>query len=138
MAFIDKNENESEFINVTQRVGSTGRADDLLAVQALLAIVYTSDEQLRKSKPTKDPVSVTAKPARDTVILIKHFQQTIMRRPKPQGYINRSSGKNTNYSTIYVLSTMAELVSIRAGFNSLFHCLRVMYPLLNNILKPNG
>ena len=138
MAFIDKNENESVFINVTQRVGATGRADDLLAFQALLDIVYTSHYQLRKSKPTKGPVSVTAKPARDTVILIKHFQQTIMMRPKPQGYINRSSGKNTNYSTIYTLSTLAELVSIQAGFTSLFHCLRVMHPLLLNILKPNG
>lgn len=135
MAFADKDEYGSTFYNVSNRVGTTGMWDDFLLVQTLLFILYSGHSVLKKASPIKQEfISKTGKPAKDTVILIKHFQQTMMNRKNPQGYINKSSGKNTVFSTIVALNNMAESVLLQSGFESLFHGLTVLSPALKPIL----
>ena len=78
MAFIDTDAHHDLFVNVSHRVGATGSWDDLLAVQLMLEFIYSNSVPLKKTKPTKGPVTVTGKAAPDSPILIAHFQKTIM------------------------------------------------------------
>lgn len=104
MPFIDRDEDGEKFVNIVNRVGTTGNRDDVLAIQAMLEVIYDK----KPWSPVKH-ITVSGKPAKDTIILIKYFQQTFLNRQNPQGYINRSSGQHTQYSTIWQLNRVAEM-----------------------------
>ncbi|MEW6125749.1 MAG: hypothetical protein AB1757_01690 [Acidobacteriota bacterium] len=110
MAFVDQDNSGDRFVNVTHRVGKSGDWDDLLTVQLMLEFVYTNDNRLKKSKPIKGPITVTGRPARDTSILIAHYQKIVLKRAKPQGFIDRAVGKNKEKSTIWALDSHMNLL----------------------------
>lgn len=112
MAFIDYDSIGDPFINVTHRVDGTGDWDDLLVVQLMLDFVYSMVPALRKSKPTKGPITTSGKPATDTSILIKHFQKVQMKRVKPDGIVDRADGKRKENSTIYQLNTLMSIILV--------------------------
>jgi hypothetical protein len=117
MAFVDHDTGDDAFVNVSHRVGKTGDWDDLLVVQLMLQLVYTNSTPLKKTKPTKGPITVTGKPAADTPILIAHFQKTILKRSKPQGFINKAVGtaKAKEETTIWMLNVMTSSVLAFTG-----------------------
>ena len=108
MAFIDRDEGGDRFVNINNRVGTTGNTDDVLVVQALLELLYTQAGFYKKNNPVKGKITVSGTPARDTITLIKHFQMMILKRKNPQGYVNRSWGKNPAFSTICRLNGEAQ------------------------------
>jgi hypothetical protein len=138
MAFVDYELDDDSFVNVTHRVGRTGDWDDLLVVQLMLEFLYSQVPILKKTKPTKGPVTVTGKPAADTPILIAHYQKTIMKRPKPQGYINRAvgTGKQKESYTILKLNRHMEMVLVVIdSSDSVISYLKKKAPLLASALK---
>src|SRR5262245_6471970 len=95
MATVLKDFEGNDFINIDQSVGR-GKAhanppNDVLVVQAMLAIVYNEDPSFRSKRPTKRPAVVSSKLERDTPTLIAHFQRIVLKRPKPQGFINHAT-----------------------------------------------
>jgi hypothetical protein len=128
MAFIDVDEVGDYFANISNRVGTTGNKDDVLLVQALLEVIYKG----KVWNPVRH-ITVTGIPASDTIILIKYFQKTVLNRKNPQGYVNRSSGQNTDYSTIWKLNRNAEL---SLGVPSILAYLRAKSPILKASLPP--
>lgn len=136
MAIVDRDETGDPFVNVTHQVGASGDWDDLLVVQALLDLVYTYNDKLRKSSPIKGRVTVTGKPAPDTVPLIRHFQQTVVKQNPPKGYINHANAPRKKYSTIWHLGLRAEQILIAGGqFSNPIQYLKAAYPLLAPILS---
>lgn len=127
MAFIDYDEEGESFVNITNRVGTTGNRDDVLVVQALLEVIYKG----KIYSPVKH-ITVTGIPANDTIILIKYFQKTHLNRKNPQGYVNRSSGQNTTYSTIWQLNRKAEMAL--GGGQIASNYLRAKFPSLSSSL----
>jgi hypothetical protein len=132
MAFIDYDSVGNPFFNVTHRVSNRGDWDDLYAVQFMLELIYTFDPKLSKSKPIKGPVSVVRPGAADTPILIAHFQKTILKRAKPQGYLDQAVGKTKEKSTIWHLNqyTTMYLSSVGAPFVDAISYLKVRWPPL--------
>ena len=93
MAFVDTFMGDP-FLNISQRVGKTGAFDDMLFVQIMLKFLFTEHPGLRRFNPVKGPISVTGSPAPDTPLLIAAFQKHEMKRPKPEGFINRANGND--------------------------------------------
>lgn len=93
MAFVDTI-NSDKFLNVTQRVGKTGAFDDMLFVQIMLKFLFTEVPGLKRNNPIKGPISVTGLPAKDTPILIAAYQKQVLKRARPQGFINRAQGSD--------------------------------------------
>jgi hypothetical protein len=138
MAFVDYDSLREPFVNVTHRVGKTGDWDDLFVVQAMLEFIYTHNKVLKKTKPTKGPVTVTGNSAADTPILIAHFQNKVLKRAKPQGYINRAVGtakQKENY-TIWMLNThMTELLAATRSSDTVLSYLSKKVPLITHTLQ---
>lgn len=111
MAFRDTNFGDP-FLNVTLRVGKTGRFDDLLFVQLMLKLVFTEATNLKRVNPVKGQISVTGQPAKDTPLLIAAFQKHSMKRVKPQGFINRAVGSDAQklQFTIVQLNSLCDLI----------------------------
>jgi hypothetical protein len=133
MAFADTDPDGEPFINVTHRVGANRDWDDLLAVQAMLKLTYETYIPLKKGKPTKGPVSVTGKPAKDTPILIAPYQKVMMKRAKPQGDINPAVAKSLRAllnSTIFQLNNSSSMALVTLGEGDLIPYLIKNYPLL--------
>jgi hypothetical protein len=133
MAFVDHDTSGDPFINVTHRVGKTGDWDDLIVVQLMLEFVYANDPVLKKTKPTKGPVTVTGKPAADTPILIAHFQKKILKRSKPQGYINKAVGtaKQKETFTIWYLNLrVTNLLAVLRSSDTVIDYLAKKLPLI--------
>lgn len=138
MAFVDYDSIGDPFINVTHRVGKTGDWDDLYVVQLMLEFIYTTSIPLKKTKPTRGPVTVTGKPAADTPILIAHFQKKILKRSKPQGYVNKAVGtaKQKETYTIWHLSQhMSLLLAAIASPDSVISYLKKKVSLLASSLR---
>ena len=138
MAFIDKDEKGDIFVNVTHRVGRTGVNDwdDVTVVQALLDLVYSSHYILSKKKVR---IEVTGKPSLTTDLAIADYQATILKRPKPEGYINSLKGPKKIGKTIWSLYNTAEFIIVGSGqFASLLQFLKVTYPKLAPNLTGNG
>jgi hypothetical protein len=140
MAFIDTDEQGESFVNVTRQVSKDdGNWDDVLVVKALLDLVSEYNSKLKKAKPF-NRVTVDTKPSYEMMILIRNFQQIILKR-QPLGYINRATGQKQkkSYSTIWHLNSFAELVLSTTGQPlSVTRYLRLSYPLLDPILSGNG
>lgn len=132
MAFIDYDSRNNPFVNVTHRVSNKGDWDDLCAVQFMLQLIYTFDPKLSKSKPIKGPVSIARPGAADTPILIAHFQKTILKRAKPQGYLDQAVGKTKENFTIWRLNqyTTMYLSSVGSPFVDAVSYLKKVCPLL--------
>jgi hypothetical protein len=100
------------FVNVSQSVGTkkANTPEDVLVVQALLAIVYNENPRFKAQRPTKGPAVVSSRLEPGTPTLIAHFQRTQLKRPKPQGFINKAlaSGRQLEFSTIFQLNSVAE------------------------------
>ena len=141
MAFIDSDASDDPFVNVTHRVGKNGDWDDLMVVQLMLEFIYANSPTLKKTKPTKGPVTVTGKPAADTPILISHFQKTRMKRSNPQGFINRAAGtaKQKENSTIWVLNvTVSMILAAISSPDSVISYLKKKAPLLASSLQTDA
>jgi hypothetical protein len=64
-----------------------------------------------------------------------------MKRPKPQGYINRATGKiqKKSYSTIWHLNVVADSILAASGqFLGLTQYLKTAFPNLAPFLSGNG
>ncbi len=141
MAFIDTDASEDAFVNVTHRVGKTGDWDDLLVVQLMLEFIYKTSPTLKRTKPTKGPVTVTGKPAADTPLLIAHFQKTRLKRSHPQGYLDRAVGeaKAKENSTIWFLNvTMSMALAATRSTDSVISYLKKKAPTLASSLKSDA
>ncbi len=126
---------QEPFANVTLRVGRNGSWDDLLLVQFMLYIVF-SRTNVAGDNPIPGDISVTGKPAADTPILIAAFQKHVMKRAKPQGYIDQATGKNKHLSTIYQLNRVVEqYVQYDYPEDTLFGFISWKLPLLEPMLK---
>ncbi len=136
MAFVDRDSYDDFFVNVSHRVGKSGDWDDVYIVQAMLEFIYTTNPKLRKSKPTKGPITVTGKPAEDTSVLIAHFQKMYMKRAKPQGYLDQAIGKTKENATIWQLNQhmTAVLLAVRSPENVISY-LKRKAPLLGPSLR---
>jgi hypothetical protein len=140
MAFIDIDESGYDFVNVTHQCGKIGpnNFDDLTVVQALLDLAYAYHPILAKKKVR---IEVTGKPSITTNLAIADFQATILKRPKPQGYINRATGKiqKKSFSTIWHLNLVADQIIAASGQSlSLKQYLKAAYPNLAPFLSGNG
>lgn len=128
------------FINVSHSVGrdKPNDWDDVLVVQALLAIIYNESPRFKKERPTKGPVVVSSSLEPDTPTLIAHFQRTQLKRVKPQGFINKARNeKNMRQSTIFVLNGLAGLIAAglgKFGGADLIDGLRALHPSLSGSL----
>jgi hypothetical protein len=141
MAFIDTDTGGDPFVNVTHRVGKTGDWDDLLAVQLMLQLVYANSTPLKKTKPTKGPVTVTGKPAADTPVLIAHFQKVSMKRSKPQGFINKAVGtaRAKEETTIWMLNVMTStMLACTGSSDTVISYLKKKAPQLASSLKTDA
>lgn len=132
MAFIDYDSVGKPFVNVTHRVSNKGDWDDLCAVQFMLQFIYSFDPKLSKAKPIKGLPSVARPGAADTPILIAHFQKTVLKRAKPQGYLDQAVGKTKKNSTIWHLNQYTTMVlsSVGAPFVDAISYLKKVCPLL--------
>lgn len=141
MAFVDIDENDETFVNVTHRVGKTGDWDDLLVVQLMLELVYANFIPLKKTKPTKGPVTVTGKPAADTPILIAQFQRIVLKRLRPEGFINKAAGtsQSKQNSTIWMLNVITSTVlAATRSPDSVISYLKKKAPMLASSLKTDA
>src|SRR5262245_5000414 len=123
MATVLKDFEGKRFINVDQRVGPRApgfpnRPNDVLVVQAMLANVYNEDSVFRSIRPTKGPAVVSSTLQKDTPTLIAHFQRVVLKRPKPQGFINHATRTDQQlvFSTIWRLFRTAETTILLNGF----------------------
>jgi hypothetical protein len=116
MASLKLDEFGDLFVNVSQSVGTkkANTAEDVLVVQALLAIVYNENPRFKAQRPTKGPAVVSSRLEPGTPTLIAHFQRTVLKRPKPQGFINhaRASGRQLQFSTIFKLNSEAQATQV--------------------------
>lgn len=115
MAFMQQDSLGEEFINIHQPVGrgkSANSPQDVLVVQALLAIVYNEHPFFRRRRPTKGPAVVSSKLERDTPTLIAHFQRVHLKRSAPQGFVNKapSTAKAEQTSTLIHLFSICDTV----------------------------
>ena len=139
MAFVDTFFGDP-FLNVTQRVGKTGAFDDLLFVQIMLKFLFTHRTDLQRVNPVKGEISVTGQPAKDTPILIAAYQKHAMKRAKPEGFINRASGSDTQKErfTIVRMNTDCLFIAaaLRLNFENVLELLAFLSPFAQSpILK---
>jgi hypothetical protein len=115
MAFLQRGPGDEDFINIGNSVG-TGKANspnDVLVVQAVLAIVFNNDIKLKKLRPGNRPPVVSSKLEKDTPKLIAVFQRVQLKRPNPQGFCDQapaSASSQLKFSTIFNLFTNASLI----------------------------
>lgn len=144
MAFMQLDAGGDEFINIHQPVGrgnSANAPQDVLVVQALLGIVYNEHPQFRRRRPTKGPAVVSSKLERDTPTLIAHFQQVVLKRLKPQGFVNKapSTAKAQRTSTLIRLFIMADvtLAILNSGDPTAVARLKREHPSLRGLVLLN-
>jgi hypothetical protein len=136
MAFVDQDSDNDYFVNLSHPVDASGDWDDLYVVQAMLEFIYTVNPKLAKARPIRGPITVTGKPAKDTPILIAHFQKTQMKRTSKLGFINPALGKVKEGSTIWALNQ--HMTMILLGLKSphtVISYLIEKFPLLASSLK---
>ena len=140
MAFVDTFLGEP-FMNVTQRVGKTGTFDDFLFVQIMLKFLFTEDPTLKRFNPVKGEISVTGQPVKDTPLLIAAFQKHFLKRAKPEGFINRAGGSDTQKRrfTILQLNLRCEsvLVAQHSSIKNILELLAFLSPFApSRVLEP--
>ena len=120
MAFLQRDPGGDDFINIGNSVG-TGKANtpnDVLVVQALLAIVFNNITRFKRLRPGNRPVVVSSKLEKDTPKLIALFQREELKRPNPQGFCDQAPATTSSqlkFSTIFNLFGSAS--AIQNGLN---------------------
>lgn len=111
MAFIQATE-FGDIINIDDSVGlrKANEPQDVLYVQQLLVIIYGETPFFRKRRPTKTPPLAISQLLADTPILIADFQGFVLKRARPEGFVNTARGgtKGVVASTIFNLFKVAE------------------------------
>jgi hypothetical protein len=111
MARRDFDETGTPFANISNRVAASGTPDDVMVVQGLLQLHWDFSKQAQRLVPTRPPVDGAAH--KSNTILITQFQKDIMKRAKPQGFVNPATKfdlKSLSASTIFVLNGRANLI----------------------------
>ena len=137
MAFVDTFLGDP-FINVTQRVGKTGAFDDLLFVQIMLKFLFTEANDLKRINPVRGAISVTGQPAKDTPILIAAYQKHRLKRPKPEGFINRAVGSENQKFRFTILKMNLDCGSLLAAINSPHQNILEMLAALSPFAPPTN
>lgn len=139
MAYIQRDgSGDNLYISVHQPVGlgKANAGDDVLLVQALLFITYKENPYFAKKRPTKEPAYPTTKLQATTPTLIAHYQKVMLKRPKPQGYINPipTDPKHHQTSTLYRLFAHCDLFYTAMGMGDLTERLQADYPELRGLV----
>jgi len=113
MAFADVDHDGDLFANLNNQVGATGNWDDMMVVQGLLQLYWMGDVSARRIVPSKPIVDGAAH--KETVLLIKHFQQHRLKRPKPQGFVNPAKAADKSPSTIWQLNQQGAMIIAGLG-----------------------
>lgn len=138
MAFLQLDPGGDLFINIGNSVGK-GKANtdnDVLVVQALLAIIYNNSPPFKKRRPGNRPAVVSFKLEKDTPALIADFQRVRLKRPKPQGFCDQapsSKGKQINFNTLFNLWGTASLIQAATSPEDLLPRLQREHPSLRNL-----
>jgi hypothetical protein len=142
MAFLQlrfENDPDAEdFINIGNPVGlgKPNTPNDVLVVQALLAINFNGDNRLKKRMPGNRPVVVSSKLGKDTPTLIAIFQSVVLKRPKPQGFCNQApatASKEMDFNTLFRLWSNAVFTQIGLSTEDLLPRLQREHPSLQNL-----
>ena len=116
MARRDFDDSGDAFANISGKVAAGGMADDVMVVQGLLQLHWEFSKEAQRLVPTKPPVDGAAH--KSNGILISQFQKDIMKRPKPQGFVNPATHfdlKSLSTSTIFALNARANLILAAIG-----------------------
>lgn len=140
MAFLQADPSGDLFLNITQSVGrrKSNTPEDVLVVQALLAIIYNRSPPFQKRRPGNRPVVVSSELGSDTTTLIADFQRTILKRPKPQGFCDRapvSSSTQLNFNTLFRLWGTADQIHSVTSSEDLLVVLQRENPSLRNLRR---
>jgi hypothetical protein len=103
MAFLDVDEEGDFFANVSHQVGPgrPNQMDDVLLVQICLYMHFGVTDSKRGIKSVDDLQKMElGLPDEATFQMIKEFQGTVLKRPKPEGYVNTAIGKRKFPTTI--------------------------------------
>lgn len=132
MAFLDTDDYGDDFINVDGRTGATGGWDDVLAVQALLQLIFAHATDLKRTSPVKGGLTPTGKGSKETSQLIAHFQKVRLKRAKPQGFVDQAVGDRKSSFTIAALNGVATIVllGIKSPHRDAVSYVRETFPLL--------
>jgi hypothetical protein len=113
------------FFNIDRRVGGgkPGLVEDILLVQAYLAIIYNENASFRKRRGSPSvlvPGTGTAMLA-TTIELITDFQSVIFKKRKPAGYVDPATRFDwlLKGTTIFQLWVYAEATVKPSGVNFL-------------------
>ena len=127
-----------DFINIGNSVGlgKTNAPDDVLVVQALLAINFDNNPRLKKRRPGNRPVVVSKKLERDTPALIATFQSVMLNRPQPQGFCSQAPATASNqidFNTLFRLWGNATLIQAALAAEEVLTKLQREHPSLQNL-----
>jgi len=138
MAFLQRDPGGDDFINIGNSVG-TGKANtpnDVLVVQALLAIVFNNITRFKRLRPGNRPVVVSSKLEKDTPKLIALFQREELKRPNPQGFCDQAPATTSSqlkFSTQFNLFGRASLFQAAISPEELIPRLEREHPTLQNL-----
>jgi len=138
MAFLQRDPGGDDFINIGNSVG-TGKANtpnDVLVVQALLAIVFNNITRFKRLRPGNRPVVVSSKLEKDTPKLIAIFQREQLKRPHPQGFCDQApatTSRQLDFNTLFNLFGTASLVQAALSLEDLIPRLGREHPTLQNL-----
>ncbi len=138
MAFLQKDPFGDDFINISNPVGrgKINSPNDVLVVQALLAIVFNGDTRLKKLRPGNRAVKVSSRLEPDTPQLISIFQKVELKRPNPQGFCNQapsSSSPQIEFNTLFKLWNRASILQVVSSPENLLPRLQREHPTLRNL-----
>jgi hypothetical protein len=120
VAFLQKGPDGDDFINIDQSVGrgKINSPNDVLVVQALLAIVFNFFTKLKVLRPGSRVVKVSNRLQPDTPKLIAIYQKEKLKRPIPQGFCNQapsSSSPQIKFNTLVNLWNDASFAQAFSG-----------------------
>jgi len=127
-----------DFINIGNSVGrgKTNAPDDVLVIQALLAINFNNNPRLTKRRPGNRAVVVSNKLEKDTPTLIATFQSVMLKRPQPQGFCDQApatASKQIDFNTLFTLWGNATLIQAALAGEDVLPKLQREHPSLQNL-----
>jgi hypothetical protein len=124
MAFVDYDQkSDFKFANVSHPVGpgKPNLRDDVTLVQLCLIMFGCMNPRKTSVEVLTQPIPLGVFYDDDTGTLIKDYQKNVLRRPKPEGYVDTARGKDKARATIYQLNL--ELLTGLRGSNDPRHVL---------------
>jgi hypothetical protein len=104
MAFVDTDQKTKfKFANVSHQVGpgKPNLRDDVTLVQLCLIMFASVNPKKASVDVSTQPIPLGVFYDDDTGTLIKDFQKNVLKRPKPEGYVETARGKDKAHTTIY-------------------------------------